>query len=277
MFLNRDIPYIKSKRNHFLVAILLSIAIVFIIIFLKPFGAGQSGQSTFRYQNFYFSGYGVLIFFSYFMVVKIFAVYYKKIKKWKGIEEIFFLLSFATIALIMAHFYTELVINKNPSRVNPSIFIGWLRTMFPSFGVLLMVLSFFLRRYFGEIETNDAQQPSIMAINDKETLTIKGTLKKEKLTINFSEFAYVKSEDNYVFLYYFKEGVLENKMLRSTLSNIHKQVPKLLKTHRSFLINPIFINCLKGNSQNAKLLLKQVEAHIPVSKTYYSVVKEVIN
>jgi DNA-binding LytR/AlgR family response regulator len=150
--------------------------------------------------------------------------------------------------------------------------------MYPSFGILLIIVSYFLRKHFAESEKTKLKLASVL--NEPlpiQIINIFGSVKKDNFKIEFSKLIYIKSEDNYVFIYYLKNDEIKNKMLRSTLSNIHKQIPKLIKTHRSFLVNPEYIKNLKGNSQNAKLSLHIDSVIIPVSKTYYNTIKSAIH
>jgi len=66
-------------------------------------------------------------------------------------------------------------------------------------------------------------------------------------------------------------------MLRNTLKDVQKQIPELVRIHRSYLVNPNFMESLKGNSQNAKLHLRESEVRLPASKTYYNLVKSLIH
>ena len=90
-----------------------------------------------------------------------------------------------------------------------------------------------------------------------------GENKRDVLRINLSDLVCVSSADNYVEVSYLIGGKLHKKLLRVTLKNIHPQVPSLLKTHRSFLINPSHFKDWK----NANTIhLSQIE--VPVSKNY---------
>jgi len=275
MFLNNDFPYIKSFRNHLIIAIILGLFVDFIVIFLQPYGAGLN---EFPYKTLYFIGYGIVNFLIYLVTYLVFNRYYQKTKKWKWAEELFFTFCYVFIMIFVAKLYTELAINKNPSRINLTYVIGWYKTVFPGFGILLIVITIILHQYIGKENSTNV---TIKRINEKAndnslTITIHSSLKKESLTILQESIAYIESEDNYVHIYFYKNNSLEQKMLRNTLKNIQKQLPFLVKTHRSFIVNPKYILHLKGNSQNAKLYLKSIQNTIPISKTYYENIKNYI-
>ncbi len=274
MFLNKDFPYIKSFRNHFIIATLLGAFVSFIVIFLQPYGAGLN---NFPYKTLYFIGYGVVNFVMYLVMYFLFNKYYQKIKKWKWAEELFFTIFFVLLLIFIAELYTELIINKNPSRLNLTYIIGWYKTVFPGFGVLLIAITILLRHHFGKENTTNIEiKEESIKKNDINTITIHSSLKNESLIVKQESIVYIKSEDNYINIYFYKNDLLEQKMLRNTLKNVQKQLPFLVKTHRSFLVNPQYISKLKGNSQNAKLYFKTIQNTVPVSATYFKAIKKTI-
>lgn len=275
MFLNKPFPYLTSFRNHFLIALILSFVIVFILIFLQPFGSGNFNSP---YKNIYFMGYGLISFLIYLTIHFLSKWYYTRLKIWKWGEELIFCFFYISLSIIIAFLYTEIIINQKPERLNLKWFLNWFQTMFLGFGLILTVFTILLRNYFGSVNlanTKKQFKTPHQSIPEKKIL-LQGTLKKERLWVNEATIAYVKSEDNYVYLYFVEGEELNEKMLRSTLTKINLQLPSLIKAHRSYLINPGFIIALKGNAQNAKLKLKTVEKSIPVSKTHFETIKRLI-
>lgn len=201
-------------------------------------------------------------------------IYYLHFKIWKWIEELIFCLFFITIAIIIAFFYTEVIINKKPERLTLILFLNWFKILFLGFGVIMLVVALLLRNYYNSMNNVISEKKESV---EKSEINLKGTLKKELFSVEETSIVYVRSEDNYAYIYYVEEELLKEKMLRNTLTNIEKQLSSLIKAHRSYLINPDFIILLKGNAQNAKLQLKNVEGYIPVSKTYFESVKTTIN
>ena len=122
MFLNKSFPYNRSIRTHLFIGGLLGVFVLFIIFFLKPF---NSGESTFSYKTIFFLIYGLIIFITYFVSHLLSSFYYKRTQSWKLFEEIIFCLLFIGISVVFGFFYTELIINKNPERVNMYHFLGW--------------------------------------------------------------------------------------------------------------------------------------------------------
>ena len=265
MTLNAPFPYSISYKKQILIAAILSLILLFIILFLKPLG---SGNLNLPYKTLYFIGYSLIVFSIYLILFSFSNLYYNKFEKWKLIEELIFSITFIISSIIVAFLYTETVINKKTlSGITLKYFIGWFNMIFLGFGIILSSITILLRKYYSE----NNQEKEIKKIK------IQSLLKNESFWVSEHSIAYIKSEDNYVHIYYFENNILKNRIIRNTLSNTQIQFPLFIKTHRSYIVNPSYINYLSGNAQNAKLYFKNNEITIPVSKTYFESIKQHIN
>ena len=103
---------------------------------------------------------------------------------------------------------------------------------------------------------------------------------KDKLEITLSDFIYLSSTGNYIQVFYLKDQVLRNILLRITLKQVEEQVSEcvfIIKCHRAFLVNKNKIVCIKGNSQGLRLILKDTSEEIPVSRNYSKNLKAILN
>ncbi len=274
MFLNKSFPYTVSSRVHIFIGLCLGLFILFILFYLEPF---NSGSSNFSFKTFYLSVYGLITFTTYFILHLFSSVYHKKNKIWNLFEEIIFCLTFITISIFIAFFYTEIIINKNPNRVNLQHFLGWFKAIFSGFGILLFVTTILLRKQYSKtVIENEPKKLKKENSNNTKNITLTGSLKKESFIINKTILVYIKSENNYVSILYFEENLLKEKLLRSTLANIKKQLPSFIQIHRSYIVNPNFMLSLKGNKQNAKLHLKNTERSIPISQSFFDTINTLL-
>ncbi|MFK8059653.1 MAG: LytTR family transcriptional regulator DNA-binding domain-containing protein [Polaribacter sp.] len=266
MFLSKSFPYNISLKTHFFIGGILCVFILFIIFFLKPF---DTGTSNFPYKTLYFIGFGLIAFFTYFLFHLVSIFYFKKTKIWQVFTEITFCFLFVITSIIIAFYYTEIIINKKPERVtNFNYLFVWFKVVFFGFGILLFISTISLRKRFSLKKST----PKLEELGDENSLKkmkIYGSLKKDSFLVNSVNLVYIKSENNYVTFFYFEDHLLKEKLLRSTLASIKKQLPFFIKIHRSYIVNPVFITSLKGNKQNAKLYLKNIEYTIPVSKPFF--------
>ena len=266
MFLNKAFPYTTSFRNHLLIAAILSFLVVFILIFLQPFGAGNFNNP---YKDLYFIGYGIISMIVYTFLYFLSRRYYISYKTWKRKEELVFSFLYVSLAIVIAFFYTELFINKKPEHIYLDFFMTWFRLMFFGFGIILSIVSMFLRHYYGKTKESEKEIDREL---DKAVL-LKSSLKKESFLVVLADVIYIKSEDNYVNIYYKEEGQVKKKVMRNTLSSVHEQIDHMIRVHRSYVINPNYIISLEGNAQNGSVHLQYINDAVPVSKTYFDRVK----
>ncbi|WP_299182561.1 LytTR family DNA-binding domain-containing protein [uncultured Aquimarina sp.] len=270
MLFNKSFPYSTSLANHVKIATILSFVVVFILIFLQPFGANNFNHP---YKELYFIGYGIISFIVYLSLYFLSRYYYSNFKRWRWSEEFVFCFLYVSIAITISFFYTELSINKRSNFINFDFFIKWFRFIFLGFGIILSVVSFFLRNYYGK--TIESIEKTDLSYNRK--VLLKSSLKKESFLVVLAKVIYVKSEDNYVNIYYEEGQEIKKKVMRNTLSSVFDQLESMIRVHRSYIINPRYISSLEGNAQNGKVRLDNIEEVIPVSKTYFDEVKSHTN
>jgi len=274
MFLKEAFSYKTSIKLHTLIGFALGCFILFIIFFLKPF---DTGTSTLPFKTFYFIGYGIIIFLTYLILHLISIIYYTKTRNWKLYKEFIFCLIFVAVSIILAFYYTEIIINKKLERIfNVKYFFAWFKIVFLGFGIILFIPTIILRRKYSNtiVKSKIEQLPNEDII---EKIRIFGSLKKDSFLVKKTNLIYVKADNNYVTLFYFENNLLKEKLLRSTLTNIKKQLPSFIKIHRSYIVNPDFIISLKGNKQNAKLYLKNIDYTLPVSIPFFKSIHTFLN
>jgi len=99
----------------------------------------------------------------------------------------------------------------------------------------------------------------------QDHITIKGKGQYDFIKLNFNELLFIKSSDNYVEVHFFNGTTIEKKLIRENISEVEKGFPRLLKTHRSFLINPIHVK--QYHIENKKLFIDLGHtSYIPVSR-----------
>ena len=96
------------------------------------------------------------------------------------LEEIIFNVIFIFLSIIIGFYYTEIIINKNPERLNLPHFLGWFKTILFSFGILLFILTYYLRRkYTAKDLTNKNVNSQTPTLSDTKNITLTGSLKKD--------------------------------------------------------------------------------------------------
>ncbi len=192
-------------------------------------------------------------------------------ENWTIGKDVIFL--FLYLLLIgIAQFLIRDLIYDNPNNwslkylieeIRNTIFVGIL------FASIFIPLNF-SRLYFKNIKQANYLNASHDSLKPVEStnILIKTQLKNEDLEFNVNDLLFAKAEGNYVELYLKKEKV--NKILKritiKELESILKPNPKIVKTHRSYLVNLDHIKNVTGNAQGYKLQLENYKEEVPVSR-----------
>ena len=107
----------------------------------------------------------------------------------------------------------------------------------------------------------------VKSTKNQENFKILGKGKFNQIKLKFSDLIYVKGADNYVEVHYLENQSLKQKLIRCTIKEIKKEVPELIQTHRSYLMNPTHFISWK-NRNNISLTMVQ----ITVSETYRNLI-----
>ncbi len=151
----------------------------------------------------------------------------------------------------------------------------------PTLVVTLLKYSVLMRRVLIESRSFNAEMTLENAIASLEHAQIEAVSlpsenKGEQLTLLPSEILAVESADNYVTVYFLKEGRLEKKMLRSSLQKIEEALspfPGLERSHRSWIINLSHAGQASGNAQGLLLHVPAAELWVPVARSKINEIK----
>ncbi len=105
-----------------------------------------------------------------------------------------------------------------------------------------------------------------------------GQGKADTFSVCGSDFRYAQAQDNYVALFYVKNGHLQKELIRSTLSELLENTKwdSLMRCHRSYAVNLQQLHSASGGPP-LLLFLKDVPEPIRVSRTYRSPVLDRLN
>ena len=101
------------------------------------------------------------------------------------------------------------------------------------------------------------EKVDLVAINDKVALRI-----------DYINICFVKSEGNYVEVFYHHNQSLQKELIRNSLKAIEAQLSHInfFRCHNRFLVNLHHIRKVQGNARSIELILNHVEEKIPVSR-----------
>jgi len=215
------------------------------LILISPF---DIAELTFKWKLIILPVYGAIAFLCYMVLVPIQNLAFRKIKTWTLLMEIAFVLLFDVLVFFISYAYYQSSLVKG----NYSFSSFALQIFLPVVGILMPILigARWIRLRKSSVHQN-------------QSIILKGDNKLDFLKLAIEDLIGVSGATNYVEVHFLKEGIKKSKLLRTTLKTIEKEVPSLVKVHRSHLINPMHFSEWK----NADTInLGKVE--VPVSMKY---------
>ncbi|WP_299674481.1 LytTR family DNA-binding domain-containing protein [uncultured Dokdonia sp.] len=263
--LNRPIPYTQGWKQTVIIGSIVGGGLSMLLIFLQPF---DTDQVQFNYKVLKLAGYGLCFLIPILVMHPIENALFKKQQyRWYILNELGYIIACLLLVYTACYFYNTYIVNNGGS----ASLDGW-RYFMIYYGLPFMPflgpLWLYFRNRFGKITLPESStQKNILT-------TITGENKKETLTIAVSDFVYAQAQQNYVAIHYLIDGNLQKEMMRSTLSNIQKQVPDAWQVHRSYLVNLAYLKTISGNSRKRELFLTISSEAIPVSQKYYEALQK---
>ena len=269
---NKSFPQNYILRRPVIGTIIFSACCFGFLVLYQPLGVHQARS---------FSLGLTMAFYCCIMAIPVFGVI-KAIKKipgfsdeneWTILKEIFSIV-FVLLGMGIAIYFAGFLIEAPSQRWNLATFVN---SCFISFMLGIPPLAFFTvinYRHLVVTETTQnfnrpgGQSP---AEPTEKLLNITSQLKKETLQFYPSQLIYAESSGNYVIFYLKKEGQVQQKMIRNSISNIEQQlsgIPFLMRVHRAFIVNVKEIVFKKGNSLGYRIKLNGIETAIPVSRQH---------
>lgn len=265
--LNKTIAYTKSWKHTLWIALIVGAVLPLLLITLQPF----DNSNSFSYKYIILLGYTLCIIIPILGIHPLENYSYKhQVNRWFIINESIYIVVTGFIIFVFTFFYHFYVVSGLSSFSFTSIW-NFIRSYGLPFTPIIIPLWLYLRSKYGVIEV--PLKSTGNAVNNK-SVTIHGESKSEILTIFESDFIYAQSQQNYVDVYYDIENVIHQKIFRSTLSNIIKQLPNAWQVHRSYLVNLDNLTTVEGNARKRFIRISKIEETIPISQKYYVALKK---
>lgn len=264
MIFKRSIAYTSNWFHTFLLTSILAVSVVFILIFLQPF---NSYAIEIPFKNIKILGYGICIILP-LLLIHIFEQSWFKFnnQKWYLYQEIIILFIGILLISMVSYFYNTIVVNNLD--VQPKNILKWTINFGLPFAPIFIPFWAYLRFVFSKIIIKP------ITFQNKIEVVISGNNQNEEIKFIEKNFLMAKAQANYVDVYYLKNDLLHKEMIRSTLSNIIKEIPSAEQVHRSYIVNPSQIEKISGNTRKGAVIIRHIQNEIPISPKYFLGVKE---
>ncbi len=277
MNLTSPYPFDLNVKRNFLITFLISLFVGLFLCFFQPFG---SYQIETNYKYFILSGYGAVTFVVLIIDLIALPLLLPKIfsdKHWKILHQIFWLLWILFTIGLANFFYTMIIFG--PLLLDFSRILTFqLYTL--AIGIIPITILILLN-YNHLLHKNLAVADKLnMAIGNKSpvntkpdsVIQISSVNDKETIQTTLNDLLFIRSEGNYIDIYFLDNETIKRKLIRNTLKQtaelLHHHFPPLFKTHRSYIVNMLIIQKVKGNSQGLQLYLNNFDELIPVSRAF---------
>jgi hypothetical protein len=249
-----------SWSHTFIIGMILGVGLSVVLVFLQPF---DTAQFLTDYKTLLLWGYGLCCLIPVLLLHPLEnALYTIQKQKWYVLNELGYVIVSLLFIFSICYFYNTYVVNSE------LVFSwkGW-RYFMLYYGLPFMPILgpiwLYFRNRFGKISILQEE------IQVAKQITIQGDNKSENLVISNAYFVYAQAQQNYVTIYYMQDDKIRQKMMRSTLSNLQKQLPDAWQVHRSFLVNLAYLQSISGNSRKRTMQLTVTAEAIPISQKYY--------
>jgi hypothetical protein len=261
--LHKKYPFDSLVKHHLIIALGLAIWIFIFLYFTEPLDVNELYEDE---KLLFLTGYSLIGGFCYLLFLPIqYIIFNKNDKKWTVLSELIFLFLFSSLTITIARLYYLYVVMANER--NPYELWYMLKSIFlPAIATILPII-IFGRFAFGKYKNKQTEAKKI---------EIKGEGNYEGLRLFLNDVICIQSSDNYVEVFYVSGNDLKKSLIRNKLSVVADEFPALLRTHRSYLINPYhFLQWKTESSKLFVLLFHHIK--VPVSRTYQNGVKAILN
>lgn len=281
--LNKPHPFTFNRFS----VLLPSLVTFLVLVVLKPFEFDTFLTSQLILWSLFFAAISGITVFCCVVIVK--RSFRKTIEENWTVKNEFFLILFVlvTISLII---YVLFLIHSPQTNKLELFNLVVLRTLVISFfPVLIMVL--YEQNHHQKRKTRQAEQlnhelQKKQKSESQDTQVEKHSVKivlvaendKVALQVDPMDLFFVKSEGNYVEVFYSQSQKVQKELIRNSLKAIEEQLsaPFFFRCHNRFLINLHHIQKMDGNARNFEIELTNIEEKIPVSRSKYEMLLQLL-
>ena len=261
--MKRLYPFDNSIKSHLIIATGLTLWIFIFLYFTEPLDVNKFGD---REKLIYLPGYALVGGFSYLLFFPLQQYLLKtSSKQWTLLNEITFLFMFCVFSITISRLFYSYIIMANDG--NPyDLWFMFTAIYLPALSTILPII------IIGRYGLGKYKQKRL----DEQKIEIKGEGNYEGLRLQLNDLISIQSSDNYIEVFYISGNNLKKTLIRNKLSIIDDEFSELIRTHRSFLMNPFHFQTWKTKNGKHTLTLSY-NIEVPISKTYNESVKASLN
>jgi len=277
-FLNKTYPFNDDPKQNLKLSLGLSLGMFLFILFFQPI---DLMTTDFNNMLLIIAGFGVITFFSMVLVLIIAPSVLPGLfmsGKWNFKRDLVLNTCIWATISVASIFYARYVGQTKITFY--SVFMIVFISLVPV-AILIITNRFEILKIKLHDALNLNKKPDKISVEENESYEIEfvSETKSEKISLQLNEIIMLRSADNYVEIFWKKEGEIKKKLIRQTLHNTEYLLTKysqIIRCHRTCIFNTNYVSKLNIYPQGYKLKLNFIEEEIPVSRQYILKVKEAL-
>jgi hypothetical protein len=246
------IPALSINLNfwaHFRLGMVIAVWLVAFLVLIGPFDGADLSLAL---RAWLMPPYGILFLLAYMPMVWLQNLLHRQLGYWNLLTETVIVLGAYLLCLLLTFAYY-----KSPVMNGTMDFWTFTASVFiPT----LLILSFII--LFGRWFISRKEPVAVPEASPK-LLALRGDNRHDVLRLLPEQLVCVLSAQNYAEVYYLLDGELKKQLLRTTLTKLDREVPELMRVHRSALVSPVHFVRWEGTTE---AMFYTVE--VPISKQY---------
>lgn len=261
-------PYYYSNKSLTRLTGVIFLLCFCFVFFFRPFNVEVSEHRLhYALISFIHAGLASLTFFIFFFLINLTG---NKEDNWNLGKEIIHL-SLVLVLIGLGNFLIRDLIYDNPGNwsftylveeINHTFLVGILL-------ILLLVPLNFMREYYQNSKAAAKWKPTHSSPKNEavvESVQINTKVKADDFQLIINEFLFARAEGNYVEFHLEGNRKLLKRLPMKVLEDQLKDFSKIVKTHRSYLVNTKKITEVSGNAQGYQIKVREHSSTIPVAR-----------
>lgn len=271
-YLNKPFPFIEQTNHKVIVSLMFSVFVYVFLIVFQPFNISNIQY----YKPIFILGFFAITFFVLLFGLLLIPFFFRKYfnpDNWTIKKNLIFISLIILIITVLNWLYNS-TIGENITTQFSLLYFIFITVSVGAFPVVL--LNFLVEKYFNKRNQNIAESFNTnideqSRSNNSQIITIISENNNETIRIGLDQLLCIKSEGNYVNVFYKINNGIERKLIRNSISKILEQLiifKQINRCHRSFIVNFDNVESVRGNARNFNLQIKNLDFPIPVSRSF---------
>lgn len=267
--LNKPYPFNSDLKHNAKIILFISVGVLAYIVFLMPIDISLFTKKEITYL---ITGLTVSTFVMLSMNLIVFPSLVPKLfdnNRWTIKREIIWnawtLVSISAIYYLLYSFVYGVIV-MSVFDIFQFVFLG----LIPVSALIIINYNRLLRTNLKTARQLNNKLSEGKLLKDK-FIDFDSDYKKDNLIIKSDSIIMIKSADNYIEVYFEKDGIVKKQMIRNSLNRIEillQDYDFIFKCHRSYMINIHHIKEVQGHSQGYKIFFEGIDFPALVSQKY---------